>query len=192
MELAIPYQKFEISKLHIIPQTSGYLPFEYKDGDLVLHKSIVLTPTLKVINYYEDKGKIEFEADDAFIGKIGAMQEVLKSVIFLQQKLFFNENLTREQIDYGFKLLSYGNKFVCYIPSFIKTQHNMSSYNKWGDNKTMHVIDGDKSEHMALKDIFIPNTHIRIALKLGGIKIKSNSRGVNFFIDHNILHIWKV
>lgn len=185
MELAIPYQKLEISKLHIIPQATGYLPFEYKDGDLTLYRSVILTPVLKVIRYDEEKGRVEFEGDLTFISKMNAMQEVLKSVIFLQQKLFLNENLTRDQIELGFKVLSYGTKFAIYIPSFIKS----TNYNKW-TNRGMHVIDNSGSEWRFEQDIFKEGAEMRLAIKLGGIKIKKSPRGINFFIDHQILNIW--
>jgi hypothetical protein len=185
MELAIPYQKLEISKLHIIPQNTGYLPFEYKDGDLTLYRSVILTPVLKVVRYDDEKGKVEFEGDMTFMGKIGAMQEVLKSVIFLQQKLFMDEGLTKDQIESGFKLLSYGSRFSVYIPSFIKS----TAYNKWV-NKGIHVIDGNKSEWRSERDIFKEGTEMRLAIKFGGIKIKRSLRGVNFFMDHQIVNVW--
>jgi hypothetical protein len=185
MELAIPYQKLEISKLHIIPQTTGYLPFEYKDGDLTLYRSVILTPVLKVVRYDEEKGKIEFEGDMTFMGKMGALQEVLKSVIFLQQKLFIDENLTKEQIEFGLKSLTYGSRFAVYIPSFIKT----TTYNKW-TNRGIHVIDGSLSEWRSERDIFKEGAEMRLAIKFGGIKIKKSPRGVNFFIDHQILNVW--
>ncbi len=185
MELAIPYQKLEISKLHIVPQTTGYLPFEYKDGDLTLHRSVILTPTLKVVRYDEEKGKVEFEGDMAFIGKIGALQEVLKSVIFLQQKLFLDENLSRDQVEFGLKALSYGSRFAVCIPSFIKS----SPYNKW-INKGIHVIDGSASEWRSERDVFKEGVEMRLAIRFGGIKIKKSARGMNFFIDHQVINVW--
>jgi hypothetical protein len=185
MELAIPYQKLEISKLHIIPQTTGYLPFEYKDGDLTLYRSVILTPVLKVIKYDEEKGRIEFEGDMSFISKVNGLQDVLKSVIFLQQRLFFDESLSKDQIESGFKVLSYGSRFVVYIPSFIKTVN----YNKW-TNRGIHVIDRNVSEWRSERDIFKEGTEMRLAIKLGGIKIKKSPRGTNFFIDHQILNVW--
>lgn len=185
MELAIPYQKLEISKLHIIPQASGYLPFEYKDGDLILYRSVILTPVLKVVRYDAEKGRVEFEGDLTFISKINAMQEVLKSVIFLQQKLFLDDNLSKDQIEMGFKVLSYGSRFTIYIPSFIKS----TNYNKW-INRGIHVVDGSTSEWRSENDIFKEGTEMRLAIKLGGIKIKKSPRGINFFIDHQILNIW--
>jgi hypothetical protein len=185
MELAIPYQKLEISKLHIIPQTNGYLPFEYKDGDLTLHRSVILTPVIKVINYDEEKGRVEFEGDMTFISKMIALQDVLKSVIFSQQKLFLDENLSKDQIEMGFRVLSYGCKFTMYIPSFIKS----SNYNKW-TNKGIHVIDNSISEWRSERDIFKVGSEMRLAIKLGGVKIKKSPRGTNFFIDHQILNVW--
>ena len=185
MELAIPYQKLEISKLHIIPQTTGYLPFEYKDGDLTLHRSVILTPVLKVVKYDDEKGKIEFEGDMTFISKMTALQDILKSVIFSQQKMFLNDNLTKDQIEFGFKALSYGSRFAVYIPSFIKS----TTYNKW-TNRGIHVIDGKSSEWHSDSDTFKEGAEMRMAIKLGGIKIKKSPRGVNFFIDHQILNVW--
>ena len=188
MELAIPYQKLEISKMYIIPQTTGYLPFEYKDGDLTLHRAVILTPTLTVSSFQEDKGKIEFECEGNFIAKIDALQEVLKSLIFLQQKMFMGESLTRDKIDYGFKLLTYGGShFVCFIPS---KQLQQQHYNKWSD-RLIHVVDGNKSEYLPAKNIFTPGATLKLAIKFGGIKIKTGPRGTHFFIDHTILHVWK-
>jgi hypothetical protein len=186
MELAIPYQKLEINKLHVIPQTNNYLPFEYKDGDLTLHRSIIITPIVKVITYDPEKGRVEFDCDPAFLSKMQALQDILKTFIFQQQKLFQSDNLTKDQIEYGFKLLIYGGRFVCYIPT-------SSAYNKW-TNKGVHVYkDGSASgEWQPEKNIFKEGEEMRLAIKLGGIKIKQNQRGTNFFIDHQILHVWKI
>jgi hypothetical protein len=186
MELAIPHQKLEISKLHIIPQNNNYLPFEYKDGDLTLHRAVILTPILKVINFDPEKGRIEFETDIGFIAKMSALQEVLKSVIFLQQKLFINEQLTRDQIDYGFKMLTYGSKFTLYIPS-------ANLYNKWV-NRGIHAyeIDGLSDGWLSERDVFKVGAEMRLAIKFGGIKIKNSPRGINFFMDHQIVHVWKI
>ncbi len=185
MELAIPYQKLEISKLHIIPQTTGYLPFEYKDGDLTLYRSVILTPLLKVVRYDEEKGRVEFEGDAIFMSKMGALQEVLKSVIFSQQRLFFHDNLSKDQIESGFKVLSYGSRFTVHIPSFIKT----TIYNKW-IHRGIHVINNNTAEWLSERDIFKEGAEMRLAIKLGGIKIKKSPRGTNFFIDHQILNVW--
>jgi hypothetical protein len=185
MELAIPHQKLEISKLHVIPQNNNYLPFEYKDGDLTLHRSVILTPILKVISYDAEKGKIEFDGDQSFISKMSALQDILKSFIFQQQKLFLSDQLTKDQIDYGLKILVYGGKFTCYIPS-------STIYNKWIHHKGVHVYKNGSEEWMAEKDLFKEGDEMRLAIKMGGIKIKQNPRGVNFFIDHQILHAWKI
>ncbi len=187
MELGIPYQKLEMSKLHIIPQQNGYLPFEYKDGDLVLHRVVIITPVLKVINYVEEKGKIEFECDLGFISKIGAMQEVLKAILYLKQSMFCKEKLTQEAINRGFKMLTYGTRFVCYVPSFVRNNPSLSN-KKWIDTSIIHVVDGDKEDHLPAKDIFTPGREMRIGLKLSGIKM----RGGNYFIDHQIMHVWLV
>jgi hypothetical protein len=184
MELAIPYQKLEISKLHIVPQTNNYLPFEYKDGDLTLHRSVILSPIMKVNAFDPEKGRIEFETDVGFIAKMSALQEVLKSVIFLQQKLFIGDQLSKDQIDYGFKMLTYGGKCTLYIPS-------SAAYNKWG-NKGFHVYDEKGEWWQSERDVFKEGVEMRLAIKLGGIKIKNSPRGVNFFIDHQILHVWKI
>lgn len=184
MELAIPHQKLEISKLHIVPQNNNYLPFEYKDGDLTLHRAVILTPVLKVIAFDPEKGRIEFECDPGFMAKMSALQEVLKSVIFLQQKLFITEQLTRDQIDFGFKMLTYGGKFTIYIPS-------ANVYNKWA-SRGVHVYDASGEAWLAERDVFKAGTEMRLAIKFGGIKIKNSPRGLNFFIDHQILHVWKI
>jgi hypothetical protein len=185
MELAIPYQKLEMSKLHIIPQQNGYLPFEYKDGDLLLHRVVIITPILKVISFYEDKGKIEFECDPAFISKISSMQDVLKALLFQKQSLFSKENITQDAINRGFKMLTYNNRFVCYVPSFVRNNPSLSN-KRWIDTSIIHVVSGDAEDHMAAKDIFIPGKEMRVGLKLSGIKM----RGANYFIDHQIMHVW--
>ena len=182
MELAIPYQKLEISKIHIIPQTTGYLPFEYKDGDLTLHRVVMITPVLRVLNFWEDRGKIEFECDTAFLGKIGALQEIIKAVLFMQQGLFNKESITREEIDRGFKCLYYGSKFICYLPSFIR-------------NSGIRVIGTDgRAGYLSARSVFMPGQYMRLGLKLGGIKVRGgNGTGpLAFFIDHQIMHVWKI
>jgi hypothetical protein len=114
-----------------------------------------------------------------------ALQEVLKSLIFLQQKMFMGESLTREQIEYGFKSLTYGGShFVAYVPS------KQQNYNKWPD-KLIHVIDNNKSENLATKEVVVAGQTMKLAIKIGGIKIKTSSRGTHFFIDHTILHVWR-
>ena len=180
MELGIPYQKIEISKIHIVPQQTGYLPFEYKDGDLTLHRIVMVTPMLKVLNFWEDRGKIEFECDFGFLGKVSALQEVIKAVLFMQQGLFCKDRLTREEIERGFKCLSYNGKFICYVPSFIRSSG-------------MRVVGVDGSlSYLPPREIFVAGRVLRLGVKLGGIKVRGgrDGGGMAFFIDHQIMHIW--
>ena len=188
MDLAIPYQKLEVGKIHIVPQANGYLPFHYKDGGLELHKLFVITPVLTVSNYNHLNGRLDFEPceNTIFMGKIGALQEVLKATILTHQRtLHYNSSdLTQEDIEKNFKNLFYNGRLSCYInlnQAAIKV-HTTSGFTYESPNN----------------GIFQTGRKIRLCLKFSGIKklIFTNGRGgrggdgFQYRIDHAITAVY--
>jgi hypothetical protein len=189
MDLAIPYQKLEVGKIHIVPQPNGYLPFHYKDGAMELQKLFVITPMLTVANYNPQNGRLDFEPceNTIFMGKIGALQEVLKATLLTHQRtLHFNgSDLTQEEIERNFKNLFYNGRLSCYInlnQTAIKV-HNIDGFTWQSPN------DG----------IFQTGRKIRLCLKFSGIKklIFNNGRGgsrsgegFQYRIDHAIVAVY--
>ncbi len=188
MDLAIPYQKLEVGKIHIVPQPNGYLPFHYKDGGMELQKLFVITPVLTVANYNQQNGRLDFEPceNTIFMGKIGALQEVLKATLLMHQRtLHYNcSDLTQEDIEKNFKNLFYNGRLSCYInlnQAAIKV-HNMDGFTYQSPN------DG----------IFQTGRKIRLCLKFSGIKklIFNNTRGsrngegFQYRIDHAISAVY--
>jgi hypothetical protein len=184
MDLAIPYQKLEVGKIHIVPQPNGYLPFHYKDGGMELHKLFVITPVLTVANYNHQNGRLDFEPceNTIFMGKIGALQEVLKATLLMHQRtLHYNStDLTQEDIEKNFKNLFYNGRLSCYI------NLNQAAIK-------VHTVDGFTWQ--APNDgIFQTGRKLRLCLKFSGIKklIFSNGRGsrggegFQYRIDHAI------
>jgi hypothetical protein len=186
MDLAIPYQKLEVGKIHIVPQPNGYLPFHYKDGGMELHKLFVISPVLTVANYNHLNGRLDFEPceNTIFMGKLGALQEVLKATLLMHQRtLHYNStDLTQEDIEKNFKNLFYNGRLSCYI----NLNHTAIK---------VHTSDGFTWQSPN-DGIFQTGRKIRLCLKFSGIKklIFTNGRGsrsgsgdgFQYRIDHAI------
>jgi hypothetical protein len=190
MDLAIPYQKLEVGKIHIVPQPNGYLPFHYKDGGMELHKLFVISPVLTVANYNHQNGRLDFEPceNTIFMGKISALQEVLKATLLTHQRtLHYNcSDVTQEDIEKNFKNLFYNGRLSCYInlnQAAIKV-HDAHGFTWQSPNN----------------GIFQTGRKIRLCLKFSGIKklIFNNSRGgsrngsegFQYRIDHAITAVY--
>ena len=160
MDLAIPYQKLEVGKIHIVPQPNGYLPFHYKDGAMELHKLFVITPMLTVANFNPHNGRLDFEPceNTIFMGKIGALQEVLKATLLsAQRNLHFDGiELTQENIERNFKNLLFNGRLSCYI------NLNQAAIK-------VHTMDG-VCWAPTNAGIFQTGRKMRLCLKFSGIK----------------------
>jgi len=184
MDLAIPYQKLEVGKIHIVPQPNGYLPFHYKDGALSLNRLFVITPMLTVANYNPMNGRIDFEPSESmtFVGKIMAFQEVLRATLLLNQAAYNRgPELTAEDIERGFKNLYHNGRLSCYInmnQAAIKV-HNKDGF-QWKNVK---------------EDVFVTGRKMRLCIKFSGVKKMlfngpSGRMGVQFRIDHQITSVY--
>ena len=191
MDLAIPYQKLEVGKIHIVPQPNGYLPFHYKDGAMELHKLFVITPFLTVANYNSQNGRLDFEPceNTIFMGKIGALQEVLKATLLsAQRSLYFDgADLTQESIERNFKNLLYNGRLSCYI------NLNQTAIK-------VHTADGISWEPPA-SGIFQTGRKLRLCLKFSGLKKlvfnnsggrggRSSGDGFQYRIDHALAAVY--
>jgi hypothetical protein len=184
MDLAIPYQKLEVGKIHIVPQPNGYLPFHYKDGAVSMNKLFVLTPMLTVAGYNPMNGRIDFEPCESltFVGKIMAFQEVLRATL-LQHQNAYNRGpeLTAEDIERGFKNLYHNGRLSCYI--------NMNQ-------AAIKVHNKDCFQWQSIKDgVFSSGKKMRLCIKFSGVKkmlfnAPSGRSGVQFRIDHQIVSVY--
>ena len=192
MDLAIPYQKLEVGKIHIVPQPNGYLPFHYKDGAMELHKLFVITPVLTVANYNSQNGRLDFEPceNTIFMGKIGALQEVLKATLLSAQRSlhFDGVNLTQESIERNFKNLLFNGRLSCYI------NLNQTAIK-------VHTTEGI-SWQSPTDGIFQTGRKIRLCLKFSGLKKlvfgngsrdgrgRNTGDGFQYRIDHAVAAVY--
>ncbi len=185
MDLAIPYQKLEVGKIHIVPQPNGYLPFHYKDGAVNMSKLFVITPMLTVANYNPLNGRIDFEPSEnmTFVGKIMAFQEVLRATLLLHQGAYNRgPDLTAEDIERGFKNLYHNGRLSCYI--------NMNQ-------AAIKVHTKDGFQWRNIKDgLFSSGKKLRLCIKFSGVKkmvfnAPSGRSGIQFRIDHQIVSVYE-
>lgn len=183
MDLAIPYQKLEVGKIHIVPQPNGYLPFHYKDGAMELQKLFVITPMMTVANFNPQNGRLDFEPceNSIFMGKLGALQEVLKATILTHQRTlhYDGSNLTHDEIEKNFKSLLYNGRLSCYI------NLNQAAIK-------VHTVDGVSWEPTN-SGVFQTGRKLRLCLKFSGIKkllFNSGRSGFQYRIDHAVASVY--
>lgn len=183
MDLAIPYQKLEVGKIHIVPQPNGYLPFHYKDGAMELQKLFVITPMLTVANFNPHNGRLDFEPceNSIFMGKLGALQEVLKATLLMHQRTlhYDGSDLSQEEIEKNFKNLLYNGRLSCYI------NLNQAAIK-------VHTVDG-VSWVPTNAGIFQTGRKMRLCLKFSGIKkllFNGGRSGFQYRIDHAIAAVY--
>ena len=141
MEWAIPLQKLEVGKVQMgdIQHTDKSIaPLAYFDGQNTFPNLNILLPSLKVKEFDTKTGKLLLSLEDVtqYETKLNALQNTLLNAVYIQQKLWFdNNNYSYETLKSSFKPIVENSLLNLYYPISQNTvdKNNIKIYKngKW-------------------------------------------------------------
>jgi hypothetical protein len=173
MELSLPLQKLEITKIRLGSLSSRpnrekkpMIPLAYMDGQLVMPILTILLPHMTVDSYNSANGRLDLIIDSAWIGaKLNSIQSSLLTALSQSQNSWFGKvEFTNQDICTLFQPMIEGNKLHLYCPSTLVEKRKGSGVIKlWKDDSW---IEGVRPGLLA------PGQRIRVALQLQGISLQ--------------------
>jgi hypothetical protein len=191
MELTIPLQTFETGKVRLgAPYKSTKLlaPLAYSDSDLQFHSLSLLLPLLTVKSYDPTTGRlaISFQGAAAAATKIQALQDMLLSAVYNQQRGWFPGEGSKgiDDLRSGFQPILDHGALHLYCPAATQASHIDIKVYKDGV-----WVTGSLSAAL-----LAPGTPVRLAIKLQGISFHqhpiSGAWTGKFRIQHRILAVF--
>jgi hypothetical protein len=190
MNLAIPYQTLEISRIHMKPfqidsKGRSIAHISYNDTNISLNDVVLLSPPLTVIDYDKASGRMRFSisSDELFLRKFMAMQQYLISTLFLHRLQFFQYDYSHADIEMMFQPLMDADTLSIFIYPTIHVKHCD------GTLTAVHSLrPGDRVRFplyiygvMILTTMYNPLTYVQLHHSLPRLRIQ-----------HNVPYMWLI
>jgi hypothetical protein len=190
MNLGIPYQTLEISRIHVKPfqldsKGRSIAQLIYNDTNVSLTDFVILSPPLTVIDYDKTTGRMRFSisSDEQFSRKFMTMQQYLISTLYLHRLQFFQYDYSHDDIEMMFQPLMDIDTMSIFI--YPTTQVKRSD----GTLSTVHALrPGDRVRFplyvygiMLLTNMYTPTTYMQLHHTLPRLRIQ-----------HNVPYMWVI